>query len=407
MKRSLFGPESFLVVSAILAIAVDIGISRLGYGLALPAIRLQLPGPYGVYGAIGTLHFVGYLAGTLVAPPLLRRDPGGRRSAIASHAAAAILLLASAAAGSLVVFGVERALLGVAGGLGVAAVVTGTLERVSVVRRPSVNGRAWAGIGAGIVLSALAAPAMIAHPNDWRIASVGAAGVALLAAVMLAIAFSEDVPLAAPASEVPFRIGDLVQPRRYLFLACAYFCFGTAYTAFATFFVAALRAANTSSAAIAVIWAAYGVATFVGGLYVGRIMGARRDGLSIVLGFGAVGSAIVSFHGAFTAIAGALAVGLGLAAAPAIATALARARSSAGTSAAAFVAVTAILGAGQIAGPWVAGAFADRFGPSAASVFAGSVYALGAVLAFIDAHVAGMPQAEAAHAVPGRALRAG
>lgn len=379
-------------MAAIFGIAVDIGIARLGYGLALPAIRRQLPGPYGVYGAIGTLHFVGYLAGTLIAPAILRRDPGGRRSAIGSHAAAAILLLASAAAGSLVAFGIERTLLGVAGGLGVAAVVTGTLERVAVARRPSVNGRAWAGIGPGVVLSALAAPAMLAHPNDWRVASVGAAGVAVLAAVTLAVAFSADVPLAAPASEVPFQIGDLLRPSRFLFLACAYFCFGTAYTAFATFFVAALRAADTSSSEIAVIWAAYGIATFAGGLYVGRIMGARRDGLAIVLGCGALGAAIVSFHGAFAAVAGALGVGLGLAAAPAIATALARARSSAGTSAAAFVAVTAIVGAGQIAGPWIAGALADGFGPSAVTVFAGGVYALGAILAFIDAKAAGVPR---------------
>ena len=61
---------------------------------------------------------------------------------------------------------------------------------------------------------------------------------------------------------------------------------------------------------------------------------------------------------------------------------------------AAFVAVTAIVGAGQIAGPWIAGALADHLGPGSVTAFAGSVYALGAVLAFVDAKVAGAPRAE-------------
>ena len=382
---------TFLVTSAILAIAVDVGLVRLGYGLALPAIRLELPGSYATYGAVGTAHFVGYLLGTLLAPIVLRRDIGGRRTAVGSHALVAVFLFASAFVQSLFAFGLLRALMGVACGLGVASAVTGTLERTSVARRSAVSGFVWGGVALGLVLSALAAPAILTHPDDWRTAIVVAGAIALLAALTLGIAFAPGFPAAAPVREVPFRLADLLDPRRYLFLSAAYFCFGVAYTAFATFFVAALRSVHATPIAIGIVWAAFGLAALIGGLFVGQIMARRRDALSIALGCAAAGAAVASFSGIFAAIAGTLAVGLGFASAPAIATALARSRSSAGTSAAAFVAITAVVGVGQIAGPAVAGALADHFSPNSVTMFSASVYALGAALAFIDAKVATAP----------------
>jgi hypothetical protein len=47
---------SLPIVVALLAIGVDIGLARLGYGLLLPAIRADLGGSYGTYGLIGALH---------------------------------------------------------------------------------------------------------------------------------------------------------------------------------------------------------------------------------------------------------------------------------------------------------------------------------------------------------------
>lgn len=401
MKTARAEAETFLIASAILAIAVDLGLARLGFGLTLPAIRAELPGSFGTYGAIATWHFVGYLAGSLMAPAVLRRDFGGRRTAVVSHVFVALLLLGSALTHSLVALGALRALLGVACGLGIASVITGTLERVAAPRRSATSGIVWSGLAVGVILSAVAAPSLLAAHSDWRAATVVAAALASIAALLLWFSFASAPPRVAAIAkgvsfeasfgvpdEAPFHPADILRPDRYLMLICSYFLFGVAYTAFATFFVAALRTSHASPTTIAYVWGIFGVAALAGGLCVGRLMAWRNDALSIYMGAGAAGAAIASIGSPAANIAGAVAIGAGLAGTAAVATALARARSSAETSASAFVAVTAIFGGGQIVGPVVAGALADRFGPSAVTLFAASAYALGAAFGLVDARLA-------------------
>ena len=65
----------------------------------------------------------------------------------------------------------------------------------------------------------------------------------------------------------------------------------------------------------------------------------------------------------------------------------ARARSSAADYARAFSIATAALGIGQLAGPVVAGALADRFGTPAAPLFAAMAYGVGTLCAAIDRRV--------------------
>ena len=74
----------------------------------------------------------------------------------------------------------------------------------------------------------------------------------------------------------------------------------------------------------------------------------------------------------------------GMAAIPARVTAAARARSNAADYARAFSMATAAMGLGQLAGPVLVGALADRFGSVAAPLFGAAAYGLGTVLASID-----------------------
>jgi len=151
-----------------LALAVDIGLARLGYGLVLPGIRADISGSFAAFGAVATAHFAGYLAGSLVTPVLLRRDRSARTTVTVAHVAVGLSLFVCAFASDIIQLGVFRAVLGFGCGVGVAAVVTGALERVRPSARASVSGSAWAGIGVAVLLSAPATPWLLDGSGHWR-----------------------------------------------------------------------------------------------------------------------------------------------------------------------------------------------------------------------------------------------
>jgi predicted MFS family arabinose efflux permease len=377
-----------VVLWSLIAITVDIGLARLGYGLVLPAIRADVAGSFSAFGLVATLHFAGYLTGSLAAPLALRRDRTARYSATFAHLLVGVTLIASAFSRTLLELTVARAFMGLGCGLGVAAVITGALERVGPAQRAGVSGRAWSGIAVGLFLSAPATPWLLGGADRWRTGTLVTGAIGLVAAAGLWFAFARPpvTSTAATSPETPFRLLDLVKPRRYLFLAIGYFGFGAAYTAYATFIVAALRSYGLGTPAIAAVWFAFGVTALIGALSVGRIAGGRMRlaAFALSLGIAAVGSLFGLLPSVAAAVIGALCVGLGLASSPAIASAAARARSSAATGAAAFVAVTTIMSVGQVLGPAVAGAAADRFGPAIVPLVAFGIYAGGALAAAVD-----------------------
>ncbi|HZO94210.1 MAG TPA: YbfB/YjiJ family MFS transporter [Candidatus Baltobacteraceae bacterium] len=387
-----------VIVWALVAMMVDIGIARLGYGLLLPAMRADLHGDYRSFGAVATLHFAGYLAGNLAGPFVLRRDPAARATSAWSHAAVAATLAASAATTSVLALGITRVLLGLATGVGVVSVFSATIERVAPERRGAVSGVIWSGLAIGLIVSALPAPWLLGVPGGWRAGTLGAAAIAGVAAIGLAVSMrarpvARDVAggataalSAAPDAETPFVLRDLLRPHRFMLLALAYGGGGAAYTAYATFAVAALRDAGAGAGAISAVWIALGATGIAGALTVGALMRGplRRWAFALCLGAGAVGCALSAFSGMAFAIAGALAVGLSFATLPAIATALARMRASARTGPAAFTAVTCVFGAGQIVGPYSAGVLADCAGPLAVGWLAAAYYAAGALFAVGD-----------------------
>lgn len=383
-----------VAVWSMLALAVDIGLARLGYGLVLPAIRADIPGSFAAFGAVATAHFAGYLVGSLLTPVLLRRDRSARVTVTVAHVAVGLSLFMSAFASDVVQLGVSRAVLGLGCGVGVATVVPGALERVLPSARASISGSAWAGIGVAILLSAPATPWLLAGSAHWRFGTAFAGVLALLVAVGINRAFRTPV-LSVEAEalrETPFRLTNLLQPDRYLFLTLGYFAFGMAYTAYTTFIVAAYHALRFSTIAIALMWCVFGVATIAGALNVGKIV--RRFGglaFSLSMLLAAFGSLVSTVPTLLTAIAGAAGVGLGLASSPAIASAIARARSSASTGAAAFVAITTLMSVGQIIGPLAAGATADAFGLAAVAWLAFTIYAAGALLGWIDGRLSAAP----------------
>lgn len=378
------------IVIAALAIAVDIGLARLGYGLLLPAIRLDLGGSYGIYGLIGALHLGGYLAGTLASPRLLRARNGVPRVIAIAHAAVAASVAISAASDGIPLLLVSRLAIGIASGIGVAAVVTEMLERVPVGRRGLASGIAWGATGLGLIVSAPAGAWAVADPTRWRIATV----LCVLPAIAVVALAMRLAPPAAPsraagAGDAPFAWRDLLRARN-AFFAVAYASFGIAYIAYATFAVAAFTARGVAPAVVTGVWAGLGLTSAIGALAIGPVVAGRWARYAFVppMATGALGCWISSLAGSVAPIAGALCVGMGIAASPAVASAFARMRSDTATSATAFTAFTTIFGCGQLLGPLAGGIVADRAGLDAVALFSAIVFAAGTLCATIDARLA-------------------
>ena len=378
------------VVVALLAIGVDIGLARLGYGLLLPAIRADLGGSYGTYGLIGALHLAGYLGGTLAAPPLLRDRVRIPRVIAVAHVVVALSVAASAAATGALSLLLARVVIGFASGIGVAAVITEMLERVPVARRGLASGIAWGGAGLALVVSAPAGAWALGDPSRWRIATLLCALPALaIAALAMRLAPPEPVTGGGAAGDTPFGWRDLLRARNAFFVA-AYASFGIAYIAYATFAVAAFAARGVPPPVVTAMWSALGLASVAGALAVVPVLAGRAARYSFVLPLaaGALGCWISSRPGAAAPVAGAICVGIGLAATPAVASAFARMRSDAATAAVAYTAVTTVFGAGQLVGPLAAGVVADRAGLAAVPLFAAIVFACGTAAAAVDARLA-------------------
>ncbi len=264
--------------------------------------------------------------------------------------------------------------------------MTDALERVSPERRGFASGLAWSAIGIALVISAPAGAWTLGAAVRWRAATAAWAIPAVLVAV-LAWRIAPQRDGAPPANEeTSFRWRDLLHASNAYFVA-AYAAYGVAYIAFVTFAVAAFAARGFAPPLVTLIWACCGIAAFAGSLGVGVVLGsaAHRWSLAIPMLCGGIGSVLADAAGGVAATLGTICVGLGLAATPAVASAFARERSDPASSARAFAAVTTVFGAGQLAGPLIAGAVADAFGLAAVPLFAGCVFIAGAIAASVDA----------------------
>lgn len=218
-----------------------LGLGRFAYALLLPSMRLELRWSFAIAGAMNTANAFGYLAGALLAAPAARRL-GTRRSFLGGLGVTVASLLATAATGNTTVLVALRALAGVSGAICFvtgAGLVAGAGTTGSARRAASLLGIYFAGGGAGIVVSGLAIPFLLASTpvaSGWRWGWVLLAGLGLLGFAMAtpAARASREPPTAPPA--------DRRWPaRRFRALFVSYALFGAGYIAYMTFIVAFLK----------------------------------------------------------------------------------------------------------------------------------------------------------------------
>lgn len=242
--------------------AVSLGLARFAYALVLPSMRSGLHWSYATAGALNTANALGYLVGAFLAGPLAKRF-AERRSFVASFAVVAASLAASALSGEAVVLLVLRVVSGAAGavclvaGGGLTAQIGRDRSRRAATFLLTVY---FTGSGAGVLLSGLAVPPVLAV-GGWR-------GAWLVLGAVSALAMLAAVPAARSVPETPELDGGSRQPlplRRLTALLVAYGFFGAGYIAYMTFIVAYLHRAGAGSAEIAAFWSVLGVGSVLGG----------------------------------------------------------------------------------------------------------------------------------------------
>jgi hypothetical protein len=363
-----------VALAGMLSLAVAMGIGRFAFTPLLPMMLsehlVDLPGA----SWLASANYLGYLLGALactVQPWLWARVPwlpplhGG--PVVRFGLAATCLLTAGMAVPLPSLWPALRFAAGVASAL--VFVFTSGWCLVQLARRnvPALGGVMYAGPGGGIVASGLAASLMV----HWQqTAPVGWLGFGVLAAILSAAIWSAFGSEPPPAAASPSTAGGATPPRADVaatgaepwLLALAYGLAGFGYIISATFLPVIARESITGSTWLDMFWPIFGAGVVVGALLVTRVRVARdlRVLLAACYALQAVGIGIGLWSPTVPGFAlGSLLLGLPFTTITFFA--MLEARRLRPASAHSFIGLlTAMYGAGQIAGPLLAAAVLAR-----------------------------------------------
>ncbi len=355
-----------LALALSLGAAVSLGITRFAYGLLLPAMRADLGWSYTLAGAMNTANALGYFAGALATPWLLRRFGAsallwsGALLASAFMALSGFFTEASPLLLQRLLAGIASALVFVSGG-----VLAARLGAQDPARSGLLIGLYYGGTGVGIVLSAAVVPWVLevtqAQAHGWRWAWWGLALLCLLASLVLLWPARVMGRWAAPTAAGGATEGQF-HWRQFAFSLAGYTMFGVGYIGYMTFVVALLRAQGSSTLAITVFYALLGLAVLASSRIWAGLLDRHKSGralatLNLLLGVATILPALT--QNPVLVLASGLLFGGVFLSVVASTTALVRHNLPPSAWATGISAFTAVFAAGQIIGPTVVGWIAD------------------------------------------------
>jgi predicted MFS family arabinose efflux permease len=363
-----------------LGTASALGFARFAYGLVLPAMRSELGWSLAQAGALTTANAVGYLVGAAVTALAVRRL-GVAATFRLGMVLVAVSLAATATTGSYPVLLLTRAAAGLAGAL--VFITGGVIASHAAARTRSAAPLAiyYSGAGLGVAVSGAAIPALLGHhPGRWPIAWVG-----LAAAAGLAAAISWNAATGSHESSAAATLAGLRTVVRLWPPAVAYLLFAAGYIAYITFLSAYLTARHASVAQITLTWAVLGLTAVAAPALWSRPISAwpRALALAALLAILSAAAAVALAGGPLAVTGSAIGYGATFLAVPAAVTALVRAAAPPGQLTGLLSVFTVIFAAGQTAGPYLAGALADRYGPGATLTWTAALCAGGAALSIL------------------------
>lgn len=384
-------PTLRLAFALSMGAAVSLGITRFAYALLLPPMRDDLGWSYALAGGMNTANAVGYLAGALVTPALMRRF-GATRLLVVGAVLASVFMAGSGFVTGAPALLLQRLLAGVASAWVFVAggLLAARLGEAGSSRGGLLLGIYYGGTGFGILLSALLVPQVLSAATGvphgwawawWALALASAAATCLLA--WAGRAMPDQLPAAAPtAAAAP---AAPVALRRFGWALAGYALFGMGYIGYMTFVIALLREQGASGSFITLFYALLGIACVASSRLWAGLLDRYRGGQPQALLNGLLGVAtllpVLSASAPVALVSGVLFGGVFLSVV-ASTTALVRHNLPPARWAQGISMFTIVFALGQIVGPTVTGWISDGPGGLARGLVA-SAMALwfGAVLA--------------------------
>jgi MFS family permease len=225
-----------LAFGGAVALASAMGIGRFAYTPILPEMVAALHLSASEAGLIASANFAGYLIGALVAAASFFA-PRRRGWMLAALLVSALTTGAMAATSSLVAFLLLRFLGGFASAFALVFTSSLVLDRLSETGRGHMAGHQFAGVGAGIAISAVLVALLAAQHVAWQWQWLACAALSVLALAAVAILIPHRPHTAA--SNGGSNGATLGGPLAALIVAYGLFGFG--YVITATFLVQLVR----------------------------------------------------------------------------------------------------------------------------------------------------------------------
>jgi predicted MFS family arabinose efflux permease len=348
-----------LAFGGLAAMTAAIGIGRFVYTPILPAMLGALGWSKSDAGLVASANLLGYFIGALLAGrPFVIARP--RPWLLTALTISAVSTAAMAVPSDMVSFVSLRFIGGVASAFAIVCTSTLVLERLSASGRGSLSAIQFAGVGFGVMISAIAVSTMLAAGANWRTLWMGTGSLAILAAIAAALLIPEAedhrAPMKADVAGTP--------PPGMAAMIVAYGLFGFGYIITATFLVAIVRLTAEVRVLEPWVWTLFGLAA-IPSVTVWNWLGKRIGILNAFAAACAIEAVGVATSVEWVTIPGiclsALLLGgtfMGIT----VLGFMAGRMLSAGHPHQAFARMTASFSLGQMAGPLVAGFLSERLG---------------------------------------------
>lgn len=278
-----------------LGAAISLGLTRFSYALLLPPMRADLDWTYLLAGSMNTGNALGYFAGALMTPALMRRW-GAQVALVGGAVLAGVFMMLSGFVVDANLLILQRVLAGIASAFIFISggVLAARLSLLHPDRAGLLIGIYYGGTGIGIVLSALLVPAALATANTygaahaWQWAWIALGAVCLLATIAMALPSRHiDGAPSAPGAQGNFK------PMPFAFGLSAYLMFGVGYIGYMTFVIALLKDQGMSAGTITLFYSVLGLAVIASSRIWARMLDRFKGGQSMALLNGVLGVATI------------------------------------------------------------------------------------------------------------------
>ena len=250
-QQSMIG----LASGGLLAMAAAIGIGRFVYTPILPVMLESLAWSKAEAGLVASSNFLGYLIGALLAVRPIAAS-SQRRGLIVALLVSATTTAGMALQSQIAILMALRLFGGAASAFVIVLASSLVLARLSAAGRGSFAAIHFAGVGAGIMVSAAIVSAMLAMGAGWQAMWTWTGALEFAATGLGAVLIPEQttVTAAAPAPSAA------QSPHGLPMLVIAYGLFGFGYVITATFLVTSVRMSGELRQLEAWIWVLFGFA---------------------------------------------------------------------------------------------------------------------------------------------------